>query len=364
MLLYFILYSIINFSTPNSISQNKSTFLIEGELKTLHFREGCLKTTRCSEPRFQLSLVSNNNLDAIRIDASIDRNMKVLSKLKLSNLYFGQFISSLALSSTIIGKDPIFKIPVECDVSSQIDILEESTVFATNYVEITGKCYSAVIEIKRKNNDDYYLNKKYNNLDNEIFLQTENKMLTNILNGVFIIILIITFMVISSYVTILLMKGGGDNVLRRSLRQSEEGNAFNDNKVPPYAIRQLKKSKKSVYGCRGKKTLSTIYESDDETPKRIPMTSNKECNNSRRFSLGEKVKKDDNDKVNQWMERGYIRSSCIMQPTLSQSSGKDSGMPDSVINKNTTPSDCGTSLFGGASGKEDEVYIDIKNLVV
>ncbi|CEF65685.1 Hypothetical protein SRAE_2000036200 [Strongyloides ratti] len=347
MFIYLILCIIFNFSTSIPISRNKS----------------CLKTTRCSEPRFQLSLLSNNNQDAIRIDASIDKNMQILSKIKLSNLFFGQSISTLTLSSTIIGKDPIFKIPVECDFSSQTDILEQSILYGTNFLEISGKCYSAIIEIKRTNSEDYYYNKKFNNQDKQMYSVTSNKTLTNILNVVFILILIITFMIISSYITILLMRERSENTVCGRVRRNQEVNAFNDIKVPPYAIRQFKKNK-SNYGCRGKKTLSTIYESDDETPKRIPIVSQKDSSNCHRFSILEKLRKNDNDKVNEWMDQGYVRSSCIIEPTSLHSSEKDSGMPGSSINKNATPSDCGTSLFGGASGREDEIYIDVKNIIV
>lgn len=92
MFIYLILCIIFNFSTSIPISRNKSNFLIEGELKNLNFREGCLKTTRCSEPRFQLSLLSNNNQDAIRIDASIDKNMQIVCKiLSFILIYFLAF---------------------------------------------------------------------------------------------------------------------------------------------------------------------------------------------------------------------------------------------------------------------------------
>uniref|UniRef100_A0A0K0F995 Ovule protein n=1 Tax=Strongyloides venezuelensis TaxID=75913 RepID=A0A0K0F995_STRVS len=173
-------------------------------------------------------------------------------------------------------------------------------------------------------------------------------------------------MVISSSLTIIFMRDRRNDFLQGGVRINGDTNTFNDIKVPPYAIRELKKRSKSIYGCRRTKILSTIYESDDETPKRIPITSDekKDFNNSQRVSILDRIKKDDNDKVSRWMEQGYTNTSSVLQSMSSYSSEKDSGMPGSSLNKDGTPSDCGTSLFGGVCGREDEIYIDVKNLRV
>uniref|UniRef100_A0A0N4ZG10 ZP domain-containing protein n=1 Tax=Parastrongyloides trichosuri TaxID=131310 RepID=A0A0N4ZG10_PARTI len=361
-----LLLNILSITLANV--NNEENFWIVSEIQSINFRKGCLKLTRCAEPRFQLNFVSSENQISNKIDTLIDKNMEVKSKMKFSKFFEAKYTSSLDLSSSILGMDPIFNIAVECDISSEVSIFKQQSQFNTYYIEVAGKCFSAVIQIKKIYQEcEWCTGKQGTSEATTLINDSSNSTYVNTLIVVLSLLLVIIFCILSSILIVLLMKDGIRGRLSSSLGRREIVEDLNDVKVEPYMITDYKKRQKVINSCRPKKILSTIYESDDETPKRIPLfmrNDNKNTMSSNQTSVLQTLKIGDS-KVNNWMEAGYIRTSTNINPAISYSSQADSGMPSSGLNnKLSTPSECDTSLFGGAVGHDDGVYMDAQKLRV
>uniref|UniRef100_A0A0N5BJG5 C2 domain-containing protein n=1 Tax=Strongyloides papillosus TaxID=174720 RepID=A0A0N5BJG5_STREA len=139
-------------SLTNSISQNH--FWVVGEILSVQWKRGCLSAERCTNPRFQILSQQIDIEDIQRIDFP-------LHSTSTRNVIFNNYFptgnpESLLMTIKIIGIDPLYNIPLDCDKSSNIrtfpiqNVNHSSTTEKTpSLIEFEGKCFTAIIQLKK-----------------------------------------------------------------------------------------------------------------------------------------------------------------------------------------------------------------------
>ncbi|CEF64873.1 Hypothetical protein SRAE_1000312600 [Strongyloides ratti] len=146
-----ILYTIF-ISLITSIEENQ--FWIVGEILSVQWKRGCLSSERCTNPRFQIVSQQLDIEEIQRIDFPLHSTS---TRNVIFNNYFPNGIpESLLMSIKIIGIDPLYNIPLDCDKTSNIRTFPNSNVNHSSttektpsVIEFEGKCFTAIIQLKK-----------------------------------------------------------------------------------------------------------------------------------------------------------------------------------------------------------------------
>uniref|UniRef100_A0A0N4Z9H0 ZP domain-containing protein n=1 Tax=Parastrongyloides trichosuri TaxID=131310 RepID=A0A0N4Z9H0_PARTI len=135
-------------------SKEQDRFWIVGEILSVQWKRGCLSAERCTNPRFQ---IVSQQLDVEEIQR-VDFPLHVTST---RNVGFNNYFSngnpeSLIISIKIVGIDPLYNIPLDCDKTSNVRAFSTPVVNhslspegSPSVIEFEGKCFTAIIQLKK-----------------------------------------------------------------------------------------------------------------------------------------------------------------------------------------------------------------------
>uniref|UniRef100_A0A0K0E1L3 C2 domain-containing protein n=1 Tax=Strongyloides stercoralis TaxID=6248 RepID=A0A0K0E1L3_STRER len=145
------------YNNININSLNQDNFWITGEIISIKWKRGCLSSERCTNPRFQINSQLLDDPDIQRLDFPLTTaNTRTIS----FNNYFSRGKPHLlTLSMKIVGTDPLYNIPLDCDKTINIrvfdipsndnEILLQEEEGRPSIVELQAKCFTAIIQIKK-----------------------------------------------------------------------------------------------------------------------------------------------------------------------------------------------------------------------
>uniref|UniRef100_A0AC35U380 Protein amnionless n=1 Tax=Rhabditophanes sp. KR3021 TaxID=114890 RepID=A0AC35U380_9BILA len=129
-------------------------FWTKGEILSIKWKKNCLKADRCANPRIQIVSQLIENPEIQRADFPI--NLSIEKKFSFSNFFASGKREDMLLSVNLIGTDPLYNIPVDCDKTSSVRPFELSSVNHAMppieqpaILELEAKCFTAVIQLKK-----------------------------------------------------------------------------------------------------------------------------------------------------------------------------------------------------------------------
>uniref|UniRef100_A0A0K0F454 DUF4793 domain-containing protein n=1 Tax=Strongyloides venezuelensis TaxID=75913 RepID=A0A0K0F454_STRVS len=132
---------------------NESPLWIVAKLKSIEWRRSCLSTERCAEPRFQLITSLLNEFEMHRIDSPVNVESVLIRQITLNVFFENAYPENVLLKGYIVGLDPLYKIPSECDKSKEILVFkseDKQNISDTKVtVELQGRCFNAYVEVTK-----------------------------------------------------------------------------------------------------------------------------------------------------------------------------------------------------------------------
>ncbi|CEF63843.1 Hypothetical protein SRAE_1000210100 [Strongyloides ratti] len=136
---------------------NQDDFWITGEIISIKWKRGCLSSERCTNPRFQINSQLLDDPDIQRLDFP-------LTTANTRTIYFNNYFPNgkphlLTLSMKIIGVDPLYNIPLDCDKTINVRVFDipsngiqkvlEEDDERPSILELQAKCFTAIIQVKK-----------------------------------------------------------------------------------------------------------------------------------------------------------------------------------------------------------------------
>uniref|UniRef100_A0A0K0EGC0 C2 domain-containing protein n=1 Tax=Strongyloides stercoralis TaxID=6248 RepID=A0A0K0EGC0_STRER len=138
--------------------KNESPLWIVAKVKNIEWRRSCLSTERCAEPRFQLITSLLNEFEMHRIDSPVNVESILIREIVLNVFFENAHPENVLLKGYVVGLDPLYKIPNECDKSNEVLVFKSqsqqnnSFLQSTVTVELQGRCFNAYVEITKYQN--------------------------------------------------------------------------------------------------------------------------------------------------------------------------------------------------------------------
>lgn len=154
--LYFLLFKVTFMLILNE--KNESPLWIVAKVKNIEWRRSCLSTERCAEPRFQLITSLLNEFEMHRIDSPVNVESILIREIVLNVFFENAHPENVLLKGYVVGLDPLYKIPNECDKSNEVLVFKSqsqqnnSFLQSTVTVELQGRCFNAYVEITKYQN--------------------------------------------------------------------------------------------------------------------------------------------------------------------------------------------------------------------
>uniref|UniRef100_A0A0N4ZHI8 Recep_L_domain domain-containing protein n=1 Tax=Parastrongyloides trichosuri TaxID=131310 RepID=A0A0N4ZHI8_PARTI len=142
----------------SNVDRKESQLWIIAKLKNIEWRRSCLSSERCAEPRFQLITSLLNELELHRIDSPVNVESVLLREIVLNVFFENAHPENVLLKGHVVGLDPLYKIPSECDKSKEILVFKKSNYqnITSNQssvtVELQGRCFTAFVDITKYQN--------------------------------------------------------------------------------------------------------------------------------------------------------------------------------------------------------------------
>uniref|UniRef100_A0AC35U7U9 Recep_L_domain domain-containing protein n=1 Tax=Rhabditophanes sp. KR3021 TaxID=114890 RepID=A0AC35U7U9_9BILA len=156
---YIVLFLPLHTSSIQRQSPEVNLWII-ARLRHLEWRKQCLSLDRCSEPRFQLICSLQSESNVYRTDSPVIIEGSLTREIGLY-LYFDKGRSeNVLIKGQIIGIDPLYKIPAECDKTNEVfafkrinnTITLTTKTSSTSVIEIQGRCFTATVEVIKYQN--------------------------------------------------------------------------------------------------------------------------------------------------------------------------------------------------------------------
>ncbi|MFH4979726.1 hypothetical protein AB6A40_006435 [Gnathostoma spinigerum] len=171
-----ILFSILCSLHPMTVALPKSDrddgkemFWMSAELMSVNWKQGCLTTAGCADPRFQVVKTNKANGEKIAISWPVTRDIVQDSARTFISHWMHGTPRDLSLSCQVTGLDPIYGFPRTCDATALKRIYRSSddevkTAISSEsgrsemmrpsengkiLVELKGKCFNATVAIQK-----------------------------------------------------------------------------------------------------------------------------------------------------------------------------------------------------------------------
>uniref|UniRef100_A0A0N4Z790 C2 domain-containing protein n=1 Tax=Parastrongyloides trichosuri TaxID=131310 RepID=A0A0N4Z790_PARTI len=138
--------------------QEQNHFWITGDVLSIQWKRGCLSSERCTNPRFQINAQLIDDPDIQRLDFPLSTANS--RKINFNNYFPKGRPELLMLSMKVVGIDPLYNIPLDCDKTINIRAFDigskdnfkmvlEDEEDRPSIIELQAKCFTAVIQIKK-----------------------------------------------------------------------------------------------------------------------------------------------------------------------------------------------------------------------
>uniref|UniRef100_A0AC35TRW1 Uncharacterized protein n=1 Tax=Rhabditophanes sp. KR3021 TaxID=114890 RepID=A0AC35TRW1_9BILA len=144
---------LINVVSTQQLPQPPQHFWASGEVLSVQWKRNCLSSDRCTNPKFQfvLQLVEETEVQNFEFPLA-----GVVGKKTTFTNYFPQGSpNSLKISMKVVGTDPLYNIPLECDKTGSVKAFEfapvnhVTTQETPSLLEFEAKCFTAVIQMQK-----------------------------------------------------------------------------------------------------------------------------------------------------------------------------------------------------------------------
>uniref|UniRef100_A0A0K0G187 Cadherin domain-containing protein n=1 Tax=Strongyloides venezuelensis TaxID=75913 RepID=A0A0K0G187_STRVS len=137
-------------------NQNQDHFWITGEIISIKWKKGCLSSERCTNPRFQINSQLLDDPDIQRLDFPL--SMANTRTINFNNYFPKGKPHLLTLSMKIVGIDPLYNIPLDCDKTINIRVFdfpsnEQQKILEQqerpSIVELQAKCFTTIVQVQK-----------------------------------------------------------------------------------------------------------------------------------------------------------------------------------------------------------------------